>query len=221
MSFSTAHHLFSFHGALPGGEIWQCGFRVTGIGTVSDTVLGTLATQAADRWRAMTNTLATAGYWSQYTTFQGVTGRALNTAGLTTQLVEKAPTTSHSGAVSSVMPNQISVVLSLIGSTAGRRSKGRIYLPLHGQIQSSASPATGRLNNPTAILTAMKTLIDGCHTDWRTTLGGTISPRLTVMSRVGAGLATPVAIVKIGDVADTMRRRRDAMIETYVQQALV
>lgn len=107
---------------------------------------------------------------------------------------------------------QIAVVTSLrTPRTRGFASNGRMYWPA----TPSVSATDGRMSAPDAlsIATAGAALI-GAIAD-----SGIGTP--AVFSAVGAGRAEPVTGVRVGRVADTVRRRRNQIAEEYTDVVAV
>jgi hypothetical protein len=131
-----------------------------------------------------------------------------------------------SGSASASLPAENSVVASLYGYDPSGfvpqrgRKRGRIYLPTPG---ASAVDGTGRLT----------TANQGTYRDhmvaWFNALTGVLdldqSPdnimhwRPQVVSRAGS-MNTLVRFIRVGQVIDTQRRRRNAMAENYLTAAV-
>lgn len=112
-----------------------------------------------------------------------------------------------SGTNSLTMPPQCSLVVSLMTSVPGRRTRGRFYWP---NLTSTISADLRRSGNPTtpALATAFGLAIE----DWGlAATGATLVP--VVVSAVAGGRVTTVTSLSVGDVIDTQRRRRDALVE--------
>jgi len=110
-------------------------------------------------------------------------------------------------------PNQIALAVSLRTATnIGTATKGRFYLPL----PAIALLSTGRIDpaGPPLVAASTKTLFDDMHTE----LDG--AAVLSLMSDVGAGRTLGVTRVEVGDVYDTIRKRRNALQETYFAETL-
>lgn len=115
---------------------------------------------------------------------------------------------SFVGSATSNNPLPSSVVFSLQTATAGRSFRGRMYWPAlsltintQGRFGSSimssiAQDAANLLVNIAAAPTIATDLV----------------PAVVSKTR---NLVTPVTQVKVGDVPDTQRRRRDALVESY------
>lgn len=111
------------------------------------------------------------------------------------------------------LPAQCSLVMSHMTNVArGPGHSGRIYIPV-GTLSSSDFNANGQFNIVmTTIVAAYKTVITTLNAG---KLGGALaSPRVAVVSKID-GLAHPVTSLRVGNVIDTQRRRRNQLVETY------
>jgi len=128
----------------------------------------------------------------------------------------EGPTTAGLGVE---MPPQVALCFTNLTDIArGPGHNGRIYIPA-GSRNSPAISSTGHITygGITIWLTAYKALLEAMN---RFTLGGSLaSPRVSVTSRV-TGLSTPVTKVRIGDVYDTQRRRRESIEEHYYSESI-
>lgn len=213
---TVPHVLFSFHGALPGGEIWSCGLRTTRADADIDlTVFQNLTLGAANLFGAMISGLGL--NWAAPVTFAGVTARSLNERGVTVRLAESAPAAAAVGTGTLALPNQCAMAITLLTARAGRTGKGRIYLPT---LSSNAVGADGRIGAglPLTFANAVETLINGLNTGLEvlveTPLIGVQSGSESANTEGGYDGAA-VTAVSVGNVFDTQRRRRSSIIETY------
>lgn len=105
-------------------------------------------------------------------------------------------------------PTSVAAVLSLSTGLAGRRYRGRMYWPALGNVINT----TGRFSS-----TVTAALAQG-GSDLLTfiaTAAPSAAPLIpVVVSRTG-GFVTPVTEVRVGDVPDTQRSRRDNLDEVY------
>lgn len=108
------------------------------------------------------------------------------------------------------IPPQCAVAVSFKTATNSRRGRGRTYVP--GICKGSVAADTARLSSGTrsAILTAF--------TDFAAAIDA-LGVQLGVNSRMDS-VVRPVTIVRIGDVFDTIRRRRDQLVEGYTSATL-
>lgn len=120
-------------------------------------------------------------------------------------------TANQPGTGTPKMSAQAAVVVSLATNTPGARGRGRIYWPAVGATVDSNL----RLSIPTtgAVAAAMKTYTTAIQGALATAFP-TIGFDLAVRSK--AAHATPhVVRLRVGNVIDNQRRRRDAFVELY------
>jgi hypothetical protein len=103
-----------------------------------------------------------------------------------------------------MLPHEVAIAVTTLAASRARMNQGRFYLPP----PSVAQITNGRLNSTpqTRIKNATKILIDDLqgsgftpvikHQDWTT---------------------VPIAFIKVGDVPDVQRRRRNRLVDAYVQ----
>lgn len=106
---------------------------------------------------------------------------------------------------------QVARCVSLVTGVAGRRFRGRIYLPAAAASVTSngtAVPITGFTSSFAEFLAAIPTVWVGPE-----------EPFIGVHS-AASDLITPVIAVRTGNRLDTQRRRADNIAETYVSVAL-
>lgn len=215
MAYVESHVLLAAHGGLPSGEVWSCGMRLGGDGGLvwTQDMLEAVALAAANSWRTFQNT-ASIG-WASGVSLDGVTARAVDTNGITRVLAERSPAAAPGTFGTLYLPNQAAVVVTLITTKPGRTGKGRIYLPLLGLSLGT----TGRISSTTVtnVANAARTLVQGINTGVATALtGGAPIPKVAVQSQVaGSGATAMVTGLRVGDIVDTQRRRRDSVAETY------
>jgi len=136
-----------------------------------------------------------------------------------TDSIEAEPEPGGSnGSVSAVRyPNQVALAVSLRTVTnIGRATKGRFYLPVPGHnVQTD-----GKIIPAEVVATAAtsKTFLDALNTKLAADITQTI--RLQIMSDIGSGVSRVVTSVRVGDVIDTIRSRRNALTETYSSATL-
>lgn len=105
-------------------------------------------------------------------------------------------------------PPQCSAAFTLLTGLAGRRYRGRFYWPclaggFTGDTLKLSIPATAA-QDAAAMMNAIGASVPGA-----------VDLNVQVYSAVGDFL-TPVNQVRIGDVIDTQRRRREALVEGYI-----
>jgi len=123
----------------------------------------------------------------------------------------QAPIADGGNSTDVSLPAQCSPCVSLSTSTAGSRARGRMYLP---PPDSTAVTISGRLD--AAFRTA---IINGLDTFFATMGSNAASP--VVVSAVGGVYTSyPVNTIRLGDVVDTQRRRRNNIAEVYTTAAV-
>ncbi len=214
--YHAAHLLYIFHGVLPGGTKWTCGLR-TEAATPTPDAMQILADYAVRCWSRGANTANSINSVNPpLFKFQGVTLRSLDVNGVTTAQVE-----SVGGQVGSApgqtAPDQTALAVSLHTNLAGRHGKGRIYLPILAPQFDGANPGKLAALIPFAIQGFIQQLINDLN------LENALDPgpapvthyAICIQGRTLAATGAPVSEVLCGDVADTMRRRRRKLSETY------
>lgn len=225
--FSHEHGYLQWGGVLPGAEIWSCGLR---LGALDNSIGG-----AFDYEGAQVDTLLDY-YVTKITAFhQRAVSMISNRAKLDFVKLNKIGVDGHyadqgnshvrflnpkidGGGVGNAPPNQVALALTLTTDVQrGPANKGRIYIPL-----PMAVPAPDGLisdADATAIMHSFRTLLE----DISDTPGidSDATPDVLVMSRkAGSPAARYVTGVKVGRVLDTQRRRRNAIRENYVSEAV-
>lgn len=197
-----ARYRVDFQGVLHGTETFQHGHHVSS----ADTAFG-VAGDAAAQWLAI---LAVSAFSGVYST--GIQWSQVNVSELgatpSAPIVTSAQAVIADGgtAATASMPNQISTVCSIQTATAGSRARGRMFLP---PPIVTAGTAAGRLS--TANVTIIADNLED-YFDAMTTAGHS----LVVVSGVG-GVWTdyPAVNIRVGDVFDTQRNRRNQLAEVY------
>lgn len=200
----------SIKGQMPGGEVWSVNpvFSLP-IGTsINYDELLPIATAIA----ALTVPTGLRAIWSPQTYITGVRLELRTLADDLEVNAEAAVPSPAFGSGSSRLVYQSSVCVSLATGTPGGRGRGRIYWPATGAgvdtttLRLDSTLRAGVLAGTKSYFEAITGAIDGLIA------GGTA---LMVFSRTAPDLY-PVNRLRVGDVIDTQRRRRDALAETYV-----
>jgi hypothetical protein len=195
---------------MPNGEVWSVNpvYRLGTGGTVpvSDAQLTTIAT--AINARTVSTGILT--MWSTSTSITGVRLEARLITGELQTIVEGSRAVPAVGSGSNTHPFQTAMVTSLRTGTSGPRGRGRLYWPATAFAMSGA---TLRVNATSlnSFLLGVKTYLSGIETDIEASVGGA---SLAVWSRTSDSIDN-VATIQAGDVLDTQRRRRDALIEAF------
>lgn len=205
---------------LGGGEEWQTGFYMGSATADAPTPTQAFVDLVRDQWA--TYFAASGNFISYAYAFTAVKAVLLEKNGSygSNEPVESFPASSVAGGyVGAPLPPQIALVATLIaGSGKGLAGKGRMYLPG----VSAPIDTTGHLLNTTcqgiatnlaAFFDALDASVDAPGHVINVSRGhkllGEPTPIYTNARNV------PVNGVRVGNVYDTQRRRRNALAETY------
>jgi hypothetical protein len=197
-------------GTMPGGEVWSINpvyrLAVSGSVTYEEAADAALAAAGAAVPTGLLNLM------SPQTQVIGIRVEARTLAGVLEAQAEAARPSAAVGSGSSRLVYQSAVVGSLLTAVAGGRGRGRVYWPATG---AGIDTSTLRLDasQQTAALAGFGTYLEAIAIAISGSLGVTVS--LSVWSRTASSSA-PVNRIRVGNVIDTQRRRRDALAETYV-----
>lgn len=216
------HYLLSFGGGLRVTEIWNMNirFRSSNVITADEQQAEAVRIKPLiQAWGADPNALWTNAVTLSYVKFNriGPDGEYHDTG--VTHRVDFAPVAM--GTTASVVPNQISLVLSwMTNIQRGIASKGRVFQPIPaiGTVATTGRMATSLC---LAAANAAATFLNAVNY-----VSGGITPydlEANVVSRgkklsgggYGDGASQRITQVRVGDVPDTQRRRRNALPEVY------
>lgn len=198
----------SLVGTMPNGEVWSVNpcFRLNGSPGVTNAELVALV-NAID---GITYPTSMAALHSTNTRWTGVRAEARENTGELVSFADKTFGTSFAGTGSSNHPYQTAAVFSLRTPGPGGNGRGRVYWPATGVALDST---TLRMSSSvvSAALTGFRSLM--------TTLEGLVTTHVdeAILAVWSRSLATTFGVtnVQAGDVADTQRRRRDVVPESY------
>ena len=199
----------SITGALPSGEEWSINpsfFLPTGT-TVGYTDAAALVTAI----NGITPGTGVRAMWNPYTTLRGCRVEARLANGDLESQAEGERGAFPQGTGTNNHPFQTAIAVSLRTAHPGPSGRGRIYWPATGAV---ISDSTLRPNSTlmTALVTDTKTYLKAIES--AIAAQALVTTELAVWSRLGAQLY-PVHTLLAGDVLDSQRRRRDALVETY------
>ena len=212
----VAHNVVRINGSLPGGEVWSVTPKFNRpSGPVTEyedlerwagIVAGTMETWTTSNiFRTL---LSTAG------TIDSVRVEARNAANQLTQAAEVQLTPSLPGISPANKMFQSCVVFTFLTGRPGRSYKGRMYWPalaasLNTQLRMAQSTIDSYATNGVELLE----MIGGA--------GATDGefPIPVVVSQT-TGVSTPITSVRVGDILDIQRRRRDSLTENYGEAAI-
>lgn len=216
MPYAREHLLVTFGGKIAGGDIWQCGWRFA---TASGVSLswpsgGFLLGPMYDAIK----TAYVGSFISSGATLEWIKLAWIKSDGnYAHDPIDYLGTATPGNVATLVSGPQDSMCVSLwSGSTVGKGNHGRFYLPWNGV---NVDRVTGRfvLSLIPPIVAHWKTAINAVKGQINNDLGASGPVNLVIM---GATTYKPVTQVRIGDVMDTQRRRRNALDEIYQGAAL-
>ena len=198
-------------------DVWQCGVKFAPVGAgepapspgAFESVAESISTRLVAYHSAPSSLVNTGAILTHFKLAQ------LGTSGhyVTDPFEYTTPNTNGGGG--SLGAPQLAMVVSLrSGSTLGRANYGRYYLPWTAVNLSSltakltAGQAAALVNDSVDMLSDVQGLLQS--------VGGLAAPlRLSIMSSEGAGTSRLVENLRVGDVVDTQRRRRNKIRESY------
>lgn len=191
-----------FQGALHGTEAFQHGHHVNS----PDTAFG-VASDAAAQWLAI---LAVSGFSGLFST--GIQWTQVNvselgaTPGDPIVTSAQSPIADGGTASSGTLPNQIACVCSIQTATAGSRARGRMFLP---------PPIAGTLGTTGRLTSGTVTVLADNLEDYFDAMTGAGHDLVVVSGVGGAYTSYPAINIRVGDVLDTQRNRRNQLAEVY------
>ena len=205
----------SVYGTMPSGEEWSVNpcFSLPGAGvTVSPAQIQAVAVAAAAV--SVPSTMMVMMVAACDVT--GVRAEARSIGGALESQADAAKAAPQLGTGTGRLPFQAAWVLSLRTAAVGARGRGRLYWPATG-VSLSAQTLRPVSADVATYLTGWQTYL----TNLRNAVASVITGAdLAVWSRAGNQL-NEVNVIQVGDVLDTQRRRRDALVETYQQTLFV
>lgn len=204
-----------------GNEEWSTGFFLGQEGSDAADASDLTATAILNAWRTFFEA-AGSNISAAYLTTQ-VKVAAIDATGHTEldQVYYAYPATELNGSVGAItLPPQCALVVTLLSDRPrGKASKGRMYLP---GIAAMPNSGTGKLSAADT-----GTIADGMQTFFDTLAGSFDVPDQLILAAKGTGPVPGltaqndfVETIRVGDVIDTQRRRRNGLVETYVSRVL-
>jgi hypothetical protein len=201
---------YSYLGNLPSGEVFSYGFYVEDGGAATITQM--LTTASSGLTALLTTTSGFQAYWN--TTLKWSAINVDLVSGLDGSIIDSdqaAVSLTGNTAASNPLPPQVAVCVTLRSATMSARGRGRFYLP---------APAAGALAGTGRILPAAVTALKVSLNAMWTALGGASQPVLPqVFSKVSSTFHQGTTY-DVGDVFDTMRSRRNKLVESRTGAAV-
>lgn len=207
------------YGTLSANQTWSCGFNMVNTsGTTVTPTQSQLDGYAEGVWTNM-KLAANLGKLTPYATaaclFQGVRAYYIPANTNKAAYLGQSSSASLTGAASSAQqhPNQAAIVATHVGSSLGRTSTGRVYLPLQG-----ASMISDGTFQPTAT--------PNIALGWANVISMVNATRLATVAYVAStvstktGTSSAITAVRVDNVYDTVRARRDKVIATSKSQVV-
>lgn len=196
-------------------EQWSTGFYLGNVSADAEPPTEALAASIAAAWETFFKS-ANAKISQQWASTE-VKIATMGTDGKTipdSPVYHTYPAPFSGANASTVFPPQIALVATLVGPSArGLASKGRMYLPgVNAGLDSNGRiSSTDRLAIATAFRTFIRAVVDSPETN--------NVPILASKGRLVAGGTGPISkeiiSVRVGNVYDTQRRRRNGLAEAY------
>lgn len=215
MAFAYKVNRVTLFGSVYGGaEEWSTGFFVGEVGADAAAPTQAGVDSVRDEWLTFWNT-ANNNISEQYR-FEGAKIATLNLNGSTdtaSVVYSYLGTPDPGPKVGMGYPPQLSIVASLLAAPGtGVARKGRMFLPGVADTISTGGKLTSTC--PTSLATTLATFFTNLNGD--ADLQGTvILASKGGTNPVSAGANRVLASVKVGDVYDTQRRRRNQLVEQY------
>jgi hypothetical protein len=208
--------VISIRGSLPQGEVWSVNPAFIGNFTTavpSHAALQSVVTRLAGGAASIVTGALRDGLSSQGTvdsfrvSYYGTDGKLADYA-------EGVLASPLAGQNALQLPLTAAVALSLYSEIPGRRYRGRLFWPALGL---SLDSTTGRIPQSltTALATAARTML--------VSLESALDPGWDAVPAIWSktnGSGVEVSQVRVGDVPDSMRTRKDALTENYSSVAM-
>jgi len=203
-----------------GAEEWSTGFFLGQEGSDAQEITQAGLDQIRDAWAAFFN--HSFSYISSSYRFTQAKSALIDTTGhtITSSVKYSYPTGNVIGsALSGTLPPQCALVVTLLSDRPrGIASKGRMYLPgFAGGITGSGKVDSGVIGG---IATNLKTFFDSFAND------ADVPDQLILAGKAKSALLAGTAqndyveTIRVGDVVDTQRRRRNGLAEAYTVKVL-
>lgn len=216
MGFAYKVARITLNGTMFGGsEHWSTGFYMGATGADATAPTDAFLTEVNTAWQAFFQNSTSYISTSYQTT--GVRGALLGTDGKTIagSIKNFYPATPYAGGSNnSALPPQCALVATLMTDTPrGLASKGRMFLPgvsavINGTGHLSAINCQSIVDNLKTFFAALNATVEQPGTVITASKGGS-------GVNLAPGLNRVIRTVRVGDVFDTQRRRRNELNEVY------
>lgn len=212
MSVPAGSHRTVWYGVSPHGEIFETGAWLSNNSVASqadaqdmaDTVAGVISGLANTTLRSLIPSTAT---------YNGVRTYSYVTGGPTATYVADSPfTTPVAGNGTNDMPLQVAMCITTLTGAAGRRARGRIYLPAYAASSSGNAFVNTVVDNTVDGIAAMMT-------SWETNHAAQWGHWVVVS--VQGSAARAITQLRSDNKPDIQRRRANSFIATHLHTATV
>lgn len=192
----------SLIGTGPGAEIFETGFWLQ-VAPATDALADALAADivAAAGTVALPNLRSLIPADSSY---RSVRVYSYPAGGPTAAHVGEAAIATGAGTATGSNPLQVAMVVTLLTGSAGRRNRGRMYLPATGVVMVDHMFSSARVD---AAAQGVRDLLAG--------LGSETPPKPPVVVSTAGSSAKPITSVRADNKPDIQRRRANKLIETH------
>lgn len=214
MATLGTYNRVTISGTLTSSEVWSTSLAfadVTGPTSTSLDGQSTLSSTAEQIWIDLNDAGAAKNPFSAISSSGAISTVRVENRDATSllQVAEYSDGTVLEGVGSPTQPPSVAIVVSLLTGIPGRRYRGRMYLPvLTGSIGLD-------LRIPSSTVAAFLDNMGDRVTAWTAAFTGGAGSITPVVVSLAGGVCTEVQQLRIGNVYDTQRRRRDDLIEEY------
>jgi len=207
----------TIEGTIAGGvDIWTTSFYGGSSQGYSTSDLNDFAVNLDTAWQTYVWNNAPGGILNAFAPtvdYVRVTVRDINASGVTDRVASAGPLVPILGTAEGLsLPSECAEVVSLISDHAGGRGRGRMYLPALAASQLGTA-GTIYVDAVNGIADQFEAFFENLNAD--VLMPGAVS----VYSGVDDVLREVVQI-KVGNIFDSQRRRRNSIIESYVTRAI-
>ncbi len=220
MPYPDKLYRFNITGTVPGGDqqvhtVWMRADPAT----ATAGVLQGLTDRVRDKWAETINggtglPLGLATKLAAETVYTSVSGYSVDAFGRATTQAEALFAAGVKGTATSAVPPQVALVVTLLTARPGRSGRGRLFL---GGFAGSNVLTSGRY--APAARDAVADAMAGFYTRLRD-LQGTADLFRPVVVSPTLGDSFKISKIAVGDVFDTMRSRRNALVEAKVSRVV-